>query len=119
MGPVASPDIWILDVARRTSSPLTFDPASDDYPAWSPEGKNIVFSSNRAGKDDLYMKSADGSGGEQSVFKVTSDPRRMFVVPTLTLAAGWDLAPDGKRFLIPGQPGANTCLRWQLYERAK
>jgi Tol biopolymer transport system component len=69
VGPATSRDIWILDVARGTRSRLTFDPASDDAPVWSPDGKNIAFSSNRSGSGELYVKSADGSGDERRLFK--------------------------------------------------
>ena len=33
-------------------------------------------------------------------------PRRMFAVPSTALTAGWDLAPEGKRFLFVGSPNA-------------
>ena len=58
-------DIWILDVARNSSMRFTFDPANDDNPVWSPDGKSIVFSSNRTGLPKLYLKPADGSGEER------------------------------------------------------
>ena len=38
-----SRDIWIVDVARGTSTRFTFDPARDDFPVWSPDGKNSRF----------------------------------------------------------------------------
>src|SRR5262249_5228279 len=69
MGPEAIRDIWILDVGRGTSTRFTFDPARDDFPAWSPDGKNIAFSSNRNGQMDLYIKPADGSGEEKLLLK--------------------------------------------------
>jgi Tol biopolymer transport system component len=50
MGPVQTRDIWILDVGRGTSTRFTFDPARDDAPVWSPDGKNIVFASSRTGQ---------------------------------------------------------------------
>jgi Tol biopolymer transport system component/predicted Ser/Thr protein kinase len=74
MGPVASRDIWILDVARGTSTRFTFDPARDDYPAWTPDGKSIAFSSNRGGQSDIYIKPADGSGEEKLLLK-TDEPK--------------------------------------------
>jgi serine/threonine protein kinase len=64
-GAAGSRDIWILDVARNSSTRFTFDPANDDNPLWSPDGKNIVFSSNRKGESRLYIKPADGSGEER------------------------------------------------------
>jgi serine/threonine protein kinase len=69
MGPQPSRDIWILDVARGASTRFTFDPARDDYPAWSPDGKNIAFSSDRGGKLDLYMKPSDNSAEEKLLLK--------------------------------------------------
>jgi len=68
-GPSANRDIWILDVARGTSTRFTFDSASDDNPVWSPDGQSIVFSSNRLGQRDLYLKPADGSADERLLFK--------------------------------------------------
>ena len=40
---------------------LTNDPAEDEYPAWSPDGQQIVFSSNRDGNEEIYVMDADGS----------------------------------------------------------
>ncbi len=34
---------------------LTFDPASDQTPAWSPDGTRIAFSSLRDGNRDIYV----------------------------------------------------------------
>jgi hypothetical protein len=41
--------------------PITDDPAQDDYPAWSPDGSQIAFSSNRSGVWDIFV--ADTQGG--------------------------------------------------------
>ena len=64
-GTAGSRDIWILDVARNSSTRFTFDPADDSNPVWSPDGKNVVFSSNRKGETRLYIKPSDGSGEER------------------------------------------------------
>jgi Tol biopolymer transport system component len=42
-------DIWLLDVERGVSSRFTSDPAMDQNAAWSPDDKEIVFSSTRKG----------------------------------------------------------------------
>jgi eukaryotic-like serine/threonine-protein kinase len=57
-------DIWIIDFERRNSSRLTFDPADDTNPTWSPDGTRIAFSSNRKGHFDIYVKPASGVGDE-------------------------------------------------------
>ena len=52
--------IWIWDLARETIRTLTHGP--DSYPEWTPEGRYLVFASNRGGLPNLYMLAADGSG---------------------------------------------------------
>jgi serine/threonine protein kinase len=47
-------DVWTVDVARGNASRVTFDPASDADPVWSPDSKEIVFASNRGGQLGLY-----------------------------------------------------------------
>ena len=44
---------------------LTSGRGSDENPAWSPSGRQIVFSSNREGKSGLYMMNADGTDIER------------------------------------------------------
>lgn len=60
-------DVWVLDPARDATTRLTFDPALDMTPVWSPDGKQIVFSSNRSLRFRFYQKNADGSGSEQEI----------------------------------------------------
>lgn len=44
---------------------LTTHTAIDDYPAWSPDGKKIVFTSDRSGNFDIWVMDADGSSQKQ------------------------------------------------------
>ncbi|HWZ83230.1 MAG TPA: protein kinase [Terriglobales bacterium] len=60
-------DVWVLDPARDASTRLTFDPALDTTPSWNPDGRQLVFSSNRSLDFKLYLKNADGSGVEQPI----------------------------------------------------
>jgi dipeptidyl aminopeptidase/acylaminoacyl peptidase len=46
-------DIWVLDIQTGVTSRLTTHPARDAYPVWSPDGKTIVFGSNRNGPLNL------------------------------------------------------------------
>jgi dipeptidyl aminopeptidase/acylaminoacyl peptidase len=40
---------------------LTNHAGRDKDPAWSPDGKRIAFTSDRAGSSDIYVMNADGS----------------------------------------------------------
>jgi eukaryotic-like serine/threonine-protein kinase len=54
-------EIWIKKLDHGSSAKLTLEKESDDYGAWTADGKSITFSSNAAGSFDLWTKRADGS----------------------------------------------------------
>jgi dipeptidyl aminopeptidase/acylaminoacyl peptidase len=80
-GPDFFPEIYSVapDGSRRLD--LTNDPAADESPAISPDGREIAFVSTRDGYEDVFVMSADGS-----------DPRR--VCPQASLAAGPCITDD-------------------------
>jgi Tol biopolymer transport system component len=80
-------DIWIMDARTGAASQLTFHPAADFDPVWSPDGERIVFSSNRGGVLDLYQKRVDGSQPEELLFES----------PAAKHVQAW--SPDG-RFIV-------------------
>ncbi len=62
----ATHDIYVRDMATGREQQLTFDPADDRAPVWSPTGDEIVFSSQRQ-PIGLYRKRADGFGDEKLI----------------------------------------------------
>jgi serine/threonine protein kinase len=60
-----SRDIWVFDLVRGGSTRVTFDPADDFDPVWSPDGSRIAFTSRRKGVRDLYVKSLSAAGQEE------------------------------------------------------
>jgi dipeptidyl aminopeptidase/acylaminoacyl peptidase len=63
--------IWVIDTRRDDSdSRLTTDSASDVDPIWSPDGREILYTSNRDGTFAFYQQSIDG-GTPQRVLDVT------------------------------------------------
>jgi Tol biopolymer transport system component len=62
-------DNWVHDLGRGISTRLTFEPALESEQIWSPDGQQLVFSSNRSRIDALYRKRADGSGDVEQLTK--------------------------------------------------
>ena len=58
-------DIWIEDLARGVRTRLTSGKSTQDSPVWSPDGSQIVFTSDRNGHFDLFRKSSDGAGNDE------------------------------------------------------
>ncbi len=58
-------DIWIWDLARQAMTKLTFGAQRDGYPAWTPDGRRVVFRSTRDGATNLYSRAADGTGAAE------------------------------------------------------
>jgi len=58
-------DIWIIDLAKGSSTRLTFDPGNDGQPVWSPDGGRIAWRSNRGNAWGIYQKAVDGSGADE------------------------------------------------------
>ena len=65
-----STDIKLFDLAGRSESRLTSDPALDAIPRWSPDGTQIVFASARDNlPPNLFRKAATGIGREERLLK--------------------------------------------------
>jgi Tol biopolymer transport system component len=64
-------DIWIYDLARGTKTRLTFDEANDFLPIWTPDNKRIIFCSERAGRQSIFWKTADGTGKVEQIASVS------------------------------------------------
>ena len=60
-------DVWAYDLQTADAKRLTFDPSIDSMPIWSPDGKQILFASNRELKFDLYLKDANGAQAERII----------------------------------------------------
>ncbi len=62
-------DVWLYEINGGRSSRFTFDLSNEGFPFWSLHDDSVVFSSDRNGKFDLYIKSANGTGTEQLLVK--------------------------------------------------
>jgi eukaryotic-like serine/threonine-protein kinase len=54
-------DIWLLNLTSGIFERFTSAPSSEQDPVWSPDGRRIVFTSNRKGVMQLYWKVVGGN----------------------------------------------------------
>ena len=86
----ASNDIWIYDLRRNVPTRLTFDPADEGGPLWSPDGQYVYFMSVRDGQFyNIYRKAANGLGDAELVYKTDTS----HVGP-------YSFTPDGTRLVF-------------------
>ena len=80
-------DLWVAPVKGGIARRLTISIAFDRSPCWSPDGKTILFSSQRDGNYDLYTIPVSGGDAKRLTYSDSED-----------YAADW--SPDGKRVLF-------------------
>jgi serine/threonine-protein kinase len=74
------PDIWVYDIAAGTLARLTSE-AANFRPEWTPDGKRIVFLSNRSGEVGTWWRPADGTAPPQKVFESRDEALEVEVAP--------------------------------------
>ena len=95
----------VFDLARKSSTRLTFDAADDYGPLWSPDGGRVLFARVSEQGIGLWIKPADGSAAERRFRQETPGE---LLYPT-----AW--SPDGSHVLLATLPGGTlpTAL-WLL-----
>ena len=83
-------DIWVHDMTRDAKSRLTFDAGLDQTPIWSPDGKRILYISNRQLGFDMYIRNADASGSDEQFASLG----------TMVQVGVWDWSRDGRFVLV-------------------
>ena len=93
-------DAWLYDIERDASTRLT-EEGSNSYPAWTPDGQRVTFSTDRSGTFDLYEKAVDGRGSAEPLLQT----------PTLLFPGSW--SPDGTMFAFyeVGESGVERDIR--------
>jgi len=61
-------DLWQVAASGGTAHRSTFHPADERQPRFSPDGKQLAFTSDRAGKTQVYVMPAAGGEPQQVTF---------------------------------------------------
>jgi dipeptidyl aminopeptidase/acylaminoacyl peptidase len=106
----AALDRYVVAVSDGTDSELHLEragviaphPAADGGPAWSPDGRSVVFTSARTGEGDLYLL---------DLARLSTPPRQLTSMPDASeVYATW--SPDSRAvaFVAHGQAGDHLWL---------
>jgi serine/threonine protein kinase/Tol biopolymer transport system component len=87
---VGTHDLWIYDVERDLRSRVTFDDSEELTPVWSPDGREVYFSSNRGGPFAIYRLVPEESTSPELVIE---GEQPLFAVA---------VSPDGSQLLVSG-----------------
>ncbi|MBN2265786.1 MAG: protein kinase [Candidatus Aminicenantes bacterium] len=107
-------DILIIDLQSKSITPFRNTRYAEDSPSFSPDGRWIVYCSDKEGRSEVYVSPSSGSGGDikisrqggaepawarsgEHIFFRSSDRREMWVVDVQT---GTELTPGNPRLLF-------------------
>ena len=83
-------DVWVIDLARGTQTPVTTHPDRDNRPVWTPDGLGIIFQSDRDGLLGIFLKAADGRGNVE----------RLLALENTNLLSPLALTPDHRSLVF-------------------
>ena len=101
-----SGDVWIVSAQGDEPRPLTKDPANDGarspiggrHGPWSPDGRQIVFHSDRTGNRDVWLIPSEGG-----------EPRQLTSDPADDRAFAW--SPDGHWVIFQSDRAGGSAWR--------
>ena len=93
-----SGQLFRREVAGGREQPLAHSNGRNDWPAWSPDGRRVVFASSREGDFDLYVVSREGG-----------EARRLVGEAGLDFRPDW--SPDGTKICFT----SNRDLNYEVY----
>jgi len=99
---VGNRSVWIYDLTRETLTRFTFGGGTNAAALWSPDGKRVLFSSDRGGARNLYWAPAAGGGPEE---RLTSSSKTQSM-------GSW--SPDGKWVLYEEVDAGGSPDIWAL-----
>jgi TolB protein len=76
-----------MDISNGHLQRLTHSAAIDTEPVWTPDGKAVIFTSDRGGSAQLYRVAASGGSAKRLTFDGKYN-------------AGADISPDGRKLAM-------------------
>ncbi len=86
-------DIWIATPSLQSLTQLTAEAANETMPVWSPDGRYIVFQSDRGGTE-IYRRDVQGGGTSE---RLTSQAG--------AITGPHSMTPDGRTLLFTSRSG--------------
>lgn len=103
-GEVNDRDVWIHDIATGAKRVIAPAKGNDNFPIWSPDGKQIIFNSSRTGEYELYRKDLDPDRPEVLLAKM----------PAAQYPRSW--SPNSKWLLFTQADKKRDVMLWQIGE---
>jgi len=90
-------DLWLVDLARNTTTRFTTDPSPESAPAWSADGRAVLFA---VGHDrvEIRAKPVDGSPARVLLAPATNDRFRLNAILTFISST-----VDGRHLLFTAE----------------
>ncbi len=132
VGESRAADVWLLDIGASSWSRILLEGKSI-WPIWSADGRQVIFTSNRAGPPNVYIAPADGSSTARRLTSsdrwpfprsVSKDGRVLLTEEqdSVTNYDIWSVPLDGSlaKQVIAGpgnenDPGLSSDGRWLVY----
>lgn len=93
-------DIFTVPATGGQAKQITTHQSFDSRPIWSPDGKTIVFASDRAGNMDLYSIPAGGGEPQRLTTNTVAEYPMTFAGPTTVLFTA-SIEPTGDDIIFP------------------
>jgi hypothetical protein len=89
-------DLYTLPIEGGTATRITSGQAYDMQPRFSPDGRRLVFVSDRNGSENLWIADADGGNARA----LTSDERENYMSPIWTPDGAYVIATKGTQLWL-------------------